>query len=51
VQTTQKINLPPTEVVVGFEKDTNRLVTQRDLFEAAKVKSENGVMFTPLITK
>ena len=41
----------PNEVVVGFEKDTNKLVTLRDLYESAKVKSESGVMFTPLITK
>jgi hypothetical protein len=40
------------ELAVGFEKDTNKLVTLKDLFETAKVKSENtSVMFTPLITK
>ena len=41
----------PNEVAVGFEKDTNKLVTLRDLYESAKVKSESGVSFTPLITK
>ncbi len=40
------------DTCVGFEKDTNKLVTLKDLFETAKVKSEScGVLFTPLITK
>ena len=48
----QKAVVPKTEVPVGFEKDTNKLVTLKDLFETAKVKSEaSGVLFTPLITK
>jgi hypothetical protein len=46
--------VPPKndDTCVGFEKDTNKLVTLKDLFETAKVKSESsGVLFTPLITK
>ena len=46
--------VPPKndDACVGFEKDTNKLVTLKDLFETAKVKSESsGVLFTPLITK
>lgn len=40
------------DVCVGYEKDTNKLVTLKDLFETAKVKTESsGVLFTPLITK
>lgn len=37
---------------MGYEKDSNKLVTLKDLYEGAKVKQESsGVMFTPLITK
>lgn len=47
-----KTQSPRPDVPVAFEKDTNKLVTLKELFETAKVKSETtGVMFTPLITK